>query len=152
MREKGGAASKIITASPKPLTSDNAILLSLIFGVIFAGLGVAYLGFADPHADPLALLLIIFLAFSSWLGFLIVLRLLWKSVAVLSFASHTIVTFVVAIISAIVIWPLSIATIYSAEDFSTVVLVAILNPFAVAIIAFVTYRVSIRSLSHGGSA
>ena len=142
-------ASKIITASQKALTSDNAILLSLIFGVAFAGLGVAYLGFADPHADPLALLLIIVLAFLSWLGFLIVLRSSWKSVAMISFPSHTIVTLVVAVVSAIVIWPLSIAIIYKAQDFSTVVVVAIMNPLAAAIIAFVAYRLSIRSLSHG---
>ncbi len=99
----------LITLSKNTLSRGNSISLSLIFGIVYAGLGSAYLGFFDPNADSLALGFIILMAFSGWLAFLILLASSWKRVGILSLPSHILITLAIGVVSSIVTWPLFVA-------------------------------------------
>lgn len=139
----------LITPSTKKLEGDNAIVLSLIFGVVYVGLGNTYLGLVDPSADPLALAMVLFVTFCGWLGFLIPLRARWKAFGVLSFPSHVIVTLGLGVVSSAITWPLSIAVMYSSRFGSVLAFVLVCAFFGgfVTVLTYAAYTLALRSMN-----
>lgn len=130
----------IITLSKKTLSVGHAIMLSLIFGIIYAGLGNAYLGFVDPSADPLALLFVIAMAFFGWLAFLVLVVSFWKRVGILSLPSHILITMGTAIVSSVMTWPPFVPVMYS--DSLWIFGICIVP----VLVTYVSYRLAMRSV------
>ena len=141
-------ATHLITLSTKKLDRDTAIVLSLIFGVIYAGLGNTYLGAVDRSADTLALAVVLLWAFCGWLAFLILVRVRWKTVGVLSFPSHVIVTLAIGVTCSVITWPPSIALMYSSRFGSVLAFLVICGVCAaiVALLTYAAYMLALRSV------